>query len=590
MIFRKILRKFLVWRVKHIRYRQFILLLSLIVGILSGLAAVVLKNSIYYTHYFLFQGQEITDQNYFYLAYPLFGILITILFVKYLVKDNIGHGVARILYSISKQKSSIKAHNSFSSIIASTLTIGFGGSVGSEAPIVLTGASIGSNIAKTLHLDYRGRTLLIGCGSAGAIAGIFNAPLAGIIFTLEVLMLDLTLSSIVPLLISSVSASTIAFFFMGKGFLLESNIQIFDLKQIPYYLILGLITGLVSIYFTKGTFFIESIFEKIKSPIKKLILGGISLSILIFFFPSLFGEGYEALQTILAGKASQLAEIQQFNLSFNTGWLFIGYLILVLFFKVIAMSATTGAGGVGGIFAPTLFMGGITGLIVSRAINILSIHNVPEGNFALVGMGGLMAGVMHAPLTGIFLIAEITGGYSLFIPLMITATIAYITIINFEPHSIYTKRLAQRGELLTHNADKAILTLMELNKIIETDLKTISPEANLGELVKVVAQSKRNIFPVINSQNTFIGIILLDSIRDIMFDRDKYETTHVRDLMIMPPTYVSSSDNMDTVMKKFAETRVWNLPVIDNGKYIGFISKSKIFNSYRDILTKYSTE
>jgi len=590
MIFRKILRKFLVWRVKHIRYRQFILLLSLIVGILSGLAAVVLKNSIYYTHYFLFQGQEITDQNYFYLAYPLFGILITILFVKYLVKDNIGHGVARILYSISKQKSSIKAHNSFSSIIASTLTIGFGGSVGSEAPIVLTGASIGSNIAKTLHLDYRGRTLLIGCGSAGAIAGIFNAPLAGIIFTLEVLMLDLTLSSIVPLLISSVSASTIAFFFMGKGFLLESNIQIFDLKQIPYYLILGLITGLVSIYFTKGTFFIESIFEKIKSPIKKLILGGISLSILIFFFPSLFGEGYEALQTILAGKASQLAEIQQFNLSFNTGWLFIGYLILVLFFKVIAMSATTGAGGVGGIFAPTLFMGGITGLIVSRVINILSIHNVPEGNFALVGMGGLMAGVMHAPLTGIFLIAEITGGYSLFIPLMITATIAYITIINFEPHSIYTKRLAQRGELLTHNADKAILTLMELNKIIETDLKTISPEANLGELVKVVAQSKRNIFPVINSQNTFIGIILLDSIRDIMFDRDKYETTHVRDLMIMPPTYVSSSDNMDTVMKKFAETRVWNLPVIDNGKYIGFISKSKIFNSYRDILTKYSTE
>ncbi|MEA3505366.1 MAG: chloride channel protein [Bacteroidota bacterium] len=586
----KFLGKFLIWRVKHINHRQFILLLSFIVGILSGLAAVVLKNSIYYTNYFLLNGFSITQDNYLFLLYPLFGILLTVLFVNILIKDNIGHGVARILYSISKNKSNLKSHNSFSSIIASTLTIGFGGSVGSEAPIVLTGASIGSNLAKLLRLDYRARTLLIGCGSAGAIAGIFNAPLAGIIFTLEVLMLDLTLSSIVPLLISSVTASTLAYFFMGKGFLLKADLHIFELHQIPYYIVLGIITGLVSIYFTRGNFYVESLFKKINSTPKKLMLGGSVLAILIFFFPSLYGEGYEALQTILEGHASHLVNNNPFSFSLNNTWIFIGYLLLILFFKVIAMSVTTGAGGVGGIFAPTLFMGGITGLLVSRIFNIFSNQAVSESDFALVGMGGLMAGVMHAPLTGIFLIAEITGGYSLFIPLMITATISYLTIIYFEPYSIYTKRLAQRGELLTHDTDKSVLTLMQLDRIIETDLKTVSPEATLGELVKVVSQSNRNIFPVIDSENTLIGIILLDHIRDIMFDRSLYDNTCVTSLMIMPPTYVSSTDSMDCVMKKFSETKVWNLPVINNGKYVGFISKSKIFNSYRDILTKYSTE
>ncbi len=585
----KFIGKFLVWRGEHITERQFVYILSFFIGLISGLAAVVLKNTIHYTHEFLTRGFDIESESYWYLAYPVTGIFLTILFIRYFVKDNIRHGVARILYAISKKNSIIKPHNNYSSIIASTLTIGFGGSVGAEAPIVLTGASIGSSIGRLLKLNYKSITLLVGCGAAGAIAGIFKAPIAGLIFTLEVLMLDLTIASIVPLLISAVTGATIAYFLMGKEVLFSYDLaESFMLNNIPFFILLGVICGLISLYFTKAAMFIETRFEKISSPVWKLILGGGVLSLLIFVFPTLYGEGYVTITSLLNGDVSYVVENSFFYFLKDNYWLFIGYLILILVFKVVAMSATNGTGGIGGVFAPTLFMGGITGFIVARVINGLNWVHLPESNFALVGMAGLMAGVMHAPLTAIFLIAEITGGYSLLIPLIITATFSFITIMYFEPHSIYTKRLAKRGELITHHKDKAVLTLMNWKKEIEKDLKTIHPDATLRELVKIISRSKRNIFPVVDDENMLLGVVLLDNVRDIMFNHEMYDLTFVRDLMITPPSYVSSTDNMETVMQKFSESGVWNLPVIDPGKYVGFISKTRIFTAFRKVSVQVS--
>ena len=585
----KFIEKFLVWRGEYITERQFVYILSFFIGLISGLAAVVLKNTIHYTHEFLTKGFDIESESYWYLAYPVTGIFLTILFIRYFVKDNIRHGVARILYAISKKNSIIKPHNNYSSIIASTLTIGFGGSVGAEAPIVLTGASIGSSIGRLLKLNYKSTTLLVGCGAAGAIAGIFKAPIAGLIFTLEVLMLDLTIASIVPLLISAVTGATVAYFLMGREVLFSFDpAESFMLNNIPFFILLGVICGLISLYFTKAAMFIETRFEKISSPVWKLIMGGGVLSLLIFIFPTLYGEGYVTITSLLHGDVSYVVENSFFYFLKDNYWLFIGYLILILVFKVVAMSATNGTGGIGGVFAPTLFMGGITGFIVARVINGLNWVHLPESNFALVGIAGLMAGVMHAPLTAIFLIAEITGVYSLLIPLIITATFSFITIMYFEPHSIYTKRLAKRGELITHHKDKAVLTLMNWKNEIEKDLKTIHPDATLRELVKIISRSKRNIFPVVDNENMLLGVVLLDNVRDIMFNHEMYDLTFVRDLMITPPSYVSSTDNMETVMQKFSESGVWNLPVIDNGEYGGCISKSRIFTAYRKVLVQVS--
>jgi CIC family chloride channel protein len=567
------------------------LILSFIVGILSGLAAILLKNAIHYTHYLLTHGFAKDSESYWYLVYPIIGIIITYIYVRYFVKDRIGHGVSRILYAISRNNSRIKPHNHYSSMIASTFTIGFGGSVGSEAPIVLTGASIGSNIGRLLRLNYKAVTLLVGCGAAGAIAGIFKAPLAGLVFTLEVLMIDLTMASIVPLLISAVTAATVAFFLMGKGVIFSYKIvDPFVLDNIPYLILLGIVTGFISLFFTRGAMKIEKQFERIHNPGTRILLGGIILSVLIFLFPPLYGEGYETIRALLSNESQTLAHSTLFYFVQDNFWFFALYLLLVLGFKVVAMSVTTGSGGVGGIFAPTLFMGGVSGYLFARLINSFSFVQVSEGNFALIGMSGLMAGVMHAPLTGIFLIAEITGGYTLFVPLMIVATISYLTIMPFEPHSIYTKRLARRGELITHHKDRAVLTLMRMGDVVEKDLKRVGPDQTLGDLVKVVSKSCRNIFPVVDEDNMLVGIVLLDNIRDIMFNQDMYDNTYVHELMILPPSYVSSDENMDSVMKKFEETGAWNLPVIDDGKYVGFVSKSKIFNAYRTLLVQFSDE
>ncbi len=588
---KNILARFFIWRIKHISQRQLIYILSFIVGIISGLAAILLKNTIHYTHVLLTRGFDVETGSYLYLAYPLFGILITVLFVRYVVKDNISHGVARILYAISKKNSILKPHNNYSSILATTVTIGFGGSVGSEAPIVLTGASIGSTIGRLLRLNYKSITLLVGCGAAGAIAGIFKAPIAGIVFTLEVLMLDLTISSIVPLLISSVTGATIAFFLMGKEVLFSHHLtEPFILNNIPFYILLGIFAGLLSFYFTRMTMIIESSFGKLKNQYLRLLIGGVSLGILIFLFPSLYGEGYTTITALLNGDTASVVENSFFYVLRDKYWLFLGYLALIMVFKVLAMSATTGGGGVGGIFAPTLFMGGITGFFFARLVNGLETVRLTESNFTLAGMAGLMAGVMHAPLTAIFLIAEITGGYGLLVPLIITATVSFITIMYFEPHSIYTKRLARRGELITHHKDRAILTLMKWDKEIEKDLKSVHEDDTLGELVKRISKSKRNLFPVIDKEDHLIGVVLLDHVRDIMFNREMYDNTYVRDLMVLPPTSVLLEDTMETVMEKFNESNAWNLPVLDGDKYIGFLSKSRIFSAYRKLLQTHSEE
>jgi len=565
--------------------------LSLVVGLLSALAAALLKNAIHYTHKILTEGITPESGSYLYLAYPLAGMFLTLLFVRYIVKDNIGHGISRILYSISRTNSHLKTHNTWSSIIATTITIGFGGSVGAEAPIVLTGSSIGSSIGRFFNLNYKSITLLIGCGAAGAVAGIFKAPVTGIVFTLEILLLDLTTSSIVPLLISSVTAASVAYFLMGEKVLFSFNVVgAFHISNIPWYLLLGIISGLISLYFSKMTLFLEESYDKIKNSYLRLILGGIVLGGLIYLFPPFYGEGYDTIMLLLQGNSDIVFNssiFSQFSNSFLVIILFMSGLVLL---KVVASSSTNGAGGVGGIFAPTLFIGGINGYLVASILKKFVNVDLPDNRFVLVGMAGMMAGVMHAPLTAIFLIAEITGGYNLLIPLIITSTAAYITTRSFEKHSIYHVQLANRGELITHDKDKAVLTRMNWKKEIETDLLKVKPTATLGDLVKIIAKSKRNLFPVVDEYNILEGVISLDDVREIMFRQELYETTFIKDLMSIPPSYIDKEENMETVMEAFRKTGAWNLPVLDKGYYVGFISKSRIYSTYRELLIEFSDE
>ena len=586
------LSKFLIWKEKHIKHRQFIYILSFVVGILAGLAAVILKNTVHVLHHFLLHSEVVDKFNFLYLIFPLIGIVLTILYVKYFVKDKIGHGVSRILFAISRKNGKIKSHNNFTSLIASTLTVGFGGSVGLEAPIVLTGSSLGSSLGRLFKLNYKTTIILIGCGAAGAIAGIFKAPIAAVIFALEVLMLDLTMWSLIPLLISAVTGLTVAYFFGDKGEIFSFEMTFdFMLKNIPFYILLGVFTGLISLYFTRATMWVEGQFGKINNIYTKWILGGTILGGLIFALPPLYGEGYDTLNALLNGSAEEIPHSGLFNGITENLWMMILFLVLIVVFKVFATAITTGSGGVGGIFAPTLFLGGISGYLLSKLINLLGYFSdkirVSESNFALVGMAGMMAGVMHAPLTAVFLIAEITGGYGLFIPLLITSTGAFITIMYFEKHSIYHMRLAQRKELITHHKDKAVLTLIDLGKIVEKDFEVLEPHDKLKNLIDAIARSRRNIFPVVNNK-MLVGIVLLDDIRHLIFNTDLYENTFVRDLMYLPPAFVEPDEPMDEVMAKFEETNSWNLPVLSHGEYIGFISKSKLFSIYRNRLIEIS--
>ena len=577
------------WREDNIPAKQFALVLSFVVGILTALAACLLKWAIHGIQYLLTTNFEYYSGNLLYLLYPVVGILLSGLFVKYILRDDISHGVTKILYAISQRKSIMKLHNTWSSVVASSVTIGFGGSVGAESPVVLTGSAIGSNLGRFFKMDQKTLMLMVGCGAAGAISGIFQAPIAGVVFTLEVLMIDMTFNSIVPLLISSVTATSLSYFLLGKTVMFSLVGEDFSLERIPMYILLGVMCGFVSLYYTRGMNTVEGVFRKLNSFWSKLLVGALVLSALIYLLPPLYGEGYDSINHLLGLDPERLFENSWFFGFRKNEYVVLVYLALIVLLKLVATAATNGAGGVGGLFAPSLFVGCIVGYICALILQMCGF-NVPAQNFALAGMAGVMSGIMHAPLTGIFLIAELSGGYDLFMPLMIVSVISFITIYVFEPHSIYAMRLAHKGELVTHHKDRAVLCLMRMQNVIETDLQTISPEAKLGDLVKLISTSKRNIFPVVKKDGTFIGIVSLEEVRNIMFRPELYNRFTVKKLMIYPPEKVDVKDSMDVVMEKFEQTQAWNLPVLDGDKYVGYVSKSKIFNAYREVLVEISDE
>lgn len=588
-----LMMRLLMWREKHINEHNFVLILSFIIGICTATAALILKFFIHFIQQLLTSHFNADSANYLYLIYPIIGILLAGLYVRYIVKDDISHGVTRILYAISQKKSRLKPHNMYTSVIASSITIGFGGSVGAEAPIVYTGAAIGSNIGRLFRLDQRLLMLLVGWGAAAAIAGIFKAPIAGILFTLEVLMIDMTATSVLPLLISSITAVTVSYIFTGYNAEFSFvQTEPFVAARIPYVIFLGFFCGFVSLYFTRIMNRMEDIFRRIGTPWKKFILGSLILSCSIFLLPPLYGEGYGAITSLLNDNLKQLAEGSLFYTENGNMWVMMLFLGLIILVKVLATSATNGGGGVGGTFAPSLYVGCFAGFFFAYVLNHTGLlpMELSDKNFALMGMAGVMAAVMHAPLMAIFLTTELTGGYDLFLPLMITSTVAYATIKVFEPHSIYTMRLAKKGELLTHHKDKAVLTLLKMDSVIEKDFIEVHPNMSLGDMVKVISQSHRNIFPVTDNDNTLLGIVILDDIRNIMFRPELYNRFYVRKFMTMPPAKIEIGSNMDNVMKLFDQTNAWNLPVVENGKYIGFVSKSKIFNSYRRVLVHFSQD
>lgn len=579
--------RFLLWRERHIRERNFILLISFLVGICAATASLLLKFLIHTIQQLLWANIR-EGANYWLLLYPIIGILLAGVFVYYVVRDDISHGVTKILYAISQRKSRIKPHNMWSSLVASSLTIGFGGSVGAEAPIVLTGAAIGSNLGRLFRMEQKTLMLLVGCGAAGAVAGIFKAPIAGLVFVIEVLMLDLTMTSVLPLLISSVTAATMSYVFSGTEAMFQfSQTEEFVMERIPYVLLLGIFCGLVSLYFTRAMLRVEGIYASLSHRWQRFILGAAMLSILIFLFPPLYGEGYDTIETLLNGDFIHLMDQSPFLGMENGYWGIVIFLGLILLTKVFASAATNGGGGCGGVFAPSLYIGCIAGFFFSHVLNFFGLPvDLPEKNFALMGMAGTMSAVMHAPLTGVFLIAELTGGYNLFLPLMITSIGSYVTIRAFEPHSLYTMRLAQKGELLTHHKDKAVLTLMNVGSVIETDFIAVRPDMSLGDVVKeAIAKSSRSMFPVVDTEGVLLGIVLVDNIRNIMFRPELYERFRVSRFMVSPPARIVNDMPMEKIMHIFDDTKAWNLPVVDTeGKYIGFVSKSKIFNAYREVL------
>ena len=567
-----------------------ILVFSILIGTLAGIAAHVLRSSVFYVRNLLFSDFEFHYKNYLLIILPIIGIALTLLFRKYILGSDVKHNIPALLYSISKKKGKVNAHKSYSSIIGAVLTAGFGGSVGLESPIISSGAAIGSKIAHWLKLDYKTNILFLACGTAGGIAAIFNTPIAAIIFVLEVLLIDLTRFSLIPLLLASTSGAITTKILSHSQVLFDfRTIAPFHIADIAFYIFLGIIAASVSIYFTKVFLNIEGKMQS-TSVFKSFAIGSILVGILLFLFPPLWGEGFEVIKTLFNENENQLLNNTLFeNISYKKIALF-GFLFSLMIFKVISTSLTINAGGVGGIFAPALFTGAILGYLVAELINLMGIfHSIPTINFVMVGMAAVLAGVLHAPLTSIFLIAELTGGYELIVPLMIASTISYISTKIFIPHGIITVQLAHRGELLTHNKDKSVLVLMNMDSLIEVDFKAVYEGETLADLVKAVAQSKRNLFPVLNKNNKLRGVILLDNIREIMFDTSSYNSA-IEDFMIIPPAIIHSTDTMQEVMDKFEKTKAWNLPLIEDGKYLGFISKSRIFNVYREWLLKISDD
>lgn len=584
--------RFTEWREKHISHRQFVLMLSLLVGVISALAAYLLHHLIHFIQHLLTGGFDPHTFNWLYLVYPAIGVFITGLFIRKIVRDDISHGVTKVLYAISCRKGRIRSHNTWSSMIASGITIGFGGSVGAESPIVMTGSAIGSNLGSFFKMEKKVMLLLIGCGAAGAVSGIFKAPITGLVFVIEVLMIDLTMSSLLPLLISSVTAATLSYALMGTETMFKFTAEVFDLSRVPYVLLLGVVCGLVSLYFTKVTVGIEKFFKRFQSPYTRLLIGAGTLSVLIFLFPPLYGEGYETIRQLIDGSSETSNEILEKSLFSSHANLLLLFMFLVVVFKAFASTVTNCAGGCGGIFAPSLFLGCVTGYLFASLCNKAGVGvMVIEENFALFGMAALMSGVFHAPLTGVFLIAELTGGYDLFLPLMMVSVSSYLTVRLFDSNNIYAVRLAQRGELITHHKDQAVLTTLKVADVVEKDFMSVTPEMDLGALTSVVAKTKRNIFPVLNAAKHLVGIIYLDDIRHIMFRQELYHRYSVASLMREVPERLGIEEPMEVVMRKFEKTRAWNLPVEDiTGEYIGFISKSAIFTAYRNTLLEFTSD
>ncbi len=585
--------KFLVWRARNINDRYFIIILSAIIGFLAGVAAYLLKTTVFFIQDNLTEWFKKSEQNYLFVIYPVTGILLTVLFLKYVVRDETRHGIPRILYVISKLGGRMKQHKIFSSLVGSSLTAGFGGAIGLEAPIISTGSSMGSSLGNLLRLNYKTTTLLIGCGAAGAMASIFTTPIAAVVFSLEVLMLDLTISSIIPLLMASAMGAITTKFFLAEKNLVHFDIPIsFEVSDVIWFLILGIITGLVSLYFNKMSYLVSDNLERIKNRWKRVLVGGAIIGVLLFLFPALYGEGYETIRMILKGHAGEVLTFSPFYEYRDNLWIFTLFMLFLVLTKVIAMSLTISAGGVGGIFAPSAVTGGYVGFVFARFLNETGItRSLSESSFTLVGMAGVLGAVLHAPLTSIFLIAEMTDGYELIVPLMLTSTISFITIKTFDPHSIFTKRLAERGELLTHHKDKAVLTLLSVRDVIDKDLLTIHPDATLGDLTKVIAKSKRNLFPVVDEDNLFIGLVVMDDVREDMFKKEKYDTPVTNYMLSIPAgEKVSIDDSMEIVMEKFNRTGHYNLVVLDKGKYVGFVSRANVFNAYRQTLIDVSQE
>jgi len=587
--------KILAWKEKHLTDRQMLLILAFIIGILASFAAYILHTLIHQIQAILTEGFEVNSFNWLYLVFPVIGIYLTSLFVRYVVRDNISHGITRILYAISSKRSHLKPHNCWSSVIASAITIGFGGSVGAEAPIVLTGSAIGSNLGQLFKIDNKTMMLLVGCGAAAAIAGIFKAPIAGLVFTLEVLMVDLTMASLLPILVASITANVFTWALMGGKslftFVLDSAWQV---DRLPACVLLGLFCAFISLYFIRTMTFCEGIFAKMKRhPYGKLAVGGVMLSSLIFLFPALYGEGYSAINILLNGTAeADWNQLLDKSLFYGHGNLLVVYIALVLLTKVFATSCTNGAGGCGGTFAPSLFIGGFGGFLFARLWNMYQIGvYVPEKNFTLLGMAGVMAGVMHAPLTGIFLIAEITGGYALFVPLIIVSVVSVMGISIFEPHSIYAMRLARQGKLITHHTDRAVLTLMSMDSIIEKDYISVAPEMPLGKLVNVISRSQSDFIPVLDVGGRLLGDIDITKIRHIVFRTELYNKFNVSQLMSHVPAVLYTNEPMEQVMKKFERSNAEYLPIVDiNNKLTGFISRTRLYTMYRKMVADFSAE
>jgi len=583
--------RILLWRKRTISDARFMYILSIIVGAAGGLGAVIIKNSVRIIQDLLTKGFSDEYSQFWFILYPAIGLLASAIIIRFIIRNKVGHGVPNVLYAISKNNGIIRPFQMYASIITSSITVGFGGSVGLEGPTVSTGGSFGSNIGRILRLDYKNITLLIACGSTGAVAAIFKAPITAIVFALEVLMLDLTMASLLPLLIAAVSGAVTSYFFLGQKVIYPIEVvEQFILSDIPLYIALGVLCGFISLYFTRVYLFIAHKFEGINKWYYRYIIGAGILGLLIFLVPSLFGEGYEAINSSLHADYDHLFK-NTFYYAFNDNSTAIIIILLALILlKGIATSVTFGGGGIGGIFAPSLFIGAHAGLLFSYFMNSVIGNEISQTNFALVGMCGVIAGIMHAPLTGIFLIAEITGGYLLFLPLMIVATLSYTTISTFEKTSVYTYQLAKRGELFTHDKDKVVLSLMNVMDLLETNFKTIDENATLGDLVKQIQKSKRNIFPVVNDENHLLGIIHLNNIRHVIFKPELYDSTKVSSLMYFPVNFVSPDDSMEDIVQKFQASGHFNLPVLKDGIYVGFVSRANVLSKYRKLLKHFSED